>query len=373
MSPFLTTQPLTVSPDQLLLDPNNYRFHDVTGYKAVANKTRYPEPGVQDRALKLLQDTESFDLASLRESILANGFVPIEQIVVERFDDGSANPAVYLTVEGNRRVAAVKLLLKDHAAGAADIPPEVLASLTALPVVEIIGAPEDRESYQKTLMAIRHVAGIKAWGPYQQAKLVVEMYEGGAGDFGTVAQKIGISAREVGRRYRASKALQQMEDDDEFGEHASPKLYSFFHEAISQPKVRAWLEFSDETYMANNAEARRIFYEILSPREIDDTTLPPKLESGITEIRKLKDIVDKAGPLEILADPNKSFQDAVRAATDETVAEEAGVLEHSLSVALNAMRRPGIDAWSSPTERAKEIWSEIQRVIGSVNRLMGSN
>jgi transcriptional regulator GlxA family with amidase domain len=48
-------------------------------------------------------------------------------------------------------------------------------------------------------------------GTVQQAKLLVELYENEKHAFGEVAQRVGISAREVARRYRASKALQQMD------------------------------------------------------------------------------------------------------------------------------------------------------------------
>src|SRR5262249_43573504 len=157
-----------------------------------------------------------------------------------------------------------------------DIEPDKLDTLDRLPVLEVLGSPEEQSDFQQTLMAIRHIAGIREWGPYQQAKLIVELFENKDHSFSKVAQRVGISTREVARRYRASKALQQMEDDEEFGEHADPKLYSFFHEAVSQPKVRKWLGFSDESFQAENEEARREFYELLSPREVDGEKLPPK-------------------------------------------------------------------------------------------------
>jgi hypothetical protein len=199
-----TTQ-LAIAPTQLLLDPNNYRFHDLAGYKPVSQRSRYAEHGVQDRAMQLLQTTDAFELDALRDSILSNGFIPIEQIVVERFDD--SEPARYVVLEGNRRVAAIKSLLADHAAGAADVPHQVLRTLQELPIIEIKGTPEERGKYQKTLMAIRHVAGIREWGPYQQAKLVVELFEGELHAFGPVAQGCAgcLQDRE---RLRAAARLQ---------------------------------------------------------------------------------------------------------------------------------------------------------------------
>lgn len=334
----------TVEPDQLLLDPNNYRFHDLPGYKRVP-RSRFSEQGVQNRALQFLAETPSFDLNALRESIISNGFVPFEQIVVETYKSEKGQRTLYLVIEGNRRTAALKTLLSDHEGGALTLRKEVLASIEEISVIEVTGSDAERSKYQKTLMAIRHVAGIREWGPYQQARLVVEMYDNDEHAFGPVAQRIGISAREVARRYRASKALEQMEQDEEFGEYADPKLYSFFHEAVSQPKVREWLQFSDQTYRAENDENRRIFYELLSPREVDGERKEPKLQNANRQVRLLKDIVDKPVPLKILVDPEKTFEDAVKAAEVENPPDESGLLEHALGIALQALRQPSIDAW----------------------------
>ncbi|MHC1677088.1 hypothetical protein [Stenotrophomonas maltophilia] len=365
----MKTQPLNLKPSQLVLDPNNYRFYDLPTYKPVATRARYAESSVQDRALRLLQNTTSFELGPLKDSILTNGFVPIEQIVVELFSEGvpGETEALYLVIEGNRRISAIKTLLQEHAEGVIDIDSAILETFETISVTEILGTAAERKSYQQVLMAIRHVAGIREWGPYQQAKLVVELYEEGDSSFGSVAQRIGISSKEVARRYRASKALQQMEDDEEFGDYASPRLYTFFHEAVSQPKVREWLDFSDETYQARSEVARRTFYELLSPRLVDGRLVEPKLQSANSQVRQLKEIVDKALPLKILADPERSFEEAVSAAQDENVHVEEGLLEHCVARALNALREPPIDAWLSASPRAQELWTELSAFMGKVD------
>jgi hypothetical protein len=227
------TETRQLNPDQLLLDPNNYRFHDLYGYRPV-NPTRYAEQGVQDRALQFLRDTPTFDLRALRDSIISNGFVPFEQIVVEAYP-GNATPPKYVVIEGNRRAAALKVILSDVKGGALDLKSEVLSSITEISVIEIIGTEAERSKYQKTLMAIRHVAGIKEWGPYQQARLVVEMYENEEGAFGPVAQRIGISSREVGRRYRASKHLNKWNKMRSLVSTPNPAyIHSFTRPPLSQ-------------------------------------------------------------------------------------------------------------------------------------------
>ena len=179
---------LDLSPKQLILDPNNYRFHDLSGYKEVS-RSRYAEAGVQERALQFLRDTASFNLGALRESIISNGFVPFEQIVVESYQPAGV-PPLYVVVEGNRRVAAITMILRDHEGGALTLPEASLASLKTISVIEIVGTEAERSRYQKTLMAIRHVAGIQEWGPYQQARLVVEMYDNEEHAFGPVAHHV---------------------------------------------------------------------------------------------------------------------------------------------------------------------------------------
>ena len=359
---------IEVSSSQLFLDPNNYRFHDIRGYKEVKQKARYQEPGVQDRTLALLNDTTTFDLASLKDSIRTNGYIPVEQIVVVYYDATPDGVDRYLVIEGNRRAAAVKLLLRDSLAGAADLSPAILASLSTIPIVVLKGDEKDISSYQRTLMAIRHVAGIREWGPYQQAKLVVEMFEEG-GSLGSVAQKIGVSSREVARRYRASRALKQMEEDEEFGEFAEPRLYVFFHEAVSQPKVREWLGFNDQTYKAENEVARRIFFEILSPYEVDGEKRPPKLTSANQQVRQLKDIVVKTYAVGVLADPDKTFDEAVAAANADVVEKDEGLVERCLATAIASLSKPGL-AYVDANERAKELWTELLANIEKVKKII---
>ncbi|MBX3740105.1 MAG: hypothetical protein KF712_03870 [Akkermansiaceae bacterium] len=358
---------LDIPSERLLLDPNNYRFHDLATYRPVPNHARYPEGGVQERALALLQTTDSFDLESLKDSITSNTYVPLERVVVELFD-GEGEEARYLVVEGNRRVAAVKTLLAEQAAGSADIPEATLLSIATIPSIEITGTPEERHAYKQKLMAIRHVAGIKEWGPYQQAKLVVELYEQNQ-NFSLVAQEIGITSREVARRYRASKALQQMEEDEEMGEYASPKLYALFHEAMAQPLIREWLGFSDISFTAVNEENREAFYELLSPRSFEGETLPPKLSTA-RHVRAIRSIVNHPTALATLLEPERLLEDAIRESEVENTPDDQAAGERALSQALRALRLPGFDVWFDPTARARILFSELRTLVDRLNTVM---
>lgn len=365
----METEVTKIAPEQLLLDPNNYRFLDIAGYRKVGKRERYGEDGVQAKALDLLISNQGFDLESLRDSIASNGFVPLDQLVVEEFDEKDGTKR-YLVIEGNRRAAAAKTLLKDQKDGSVDLDEAVIESLKLLPVIIVSGEEKEKDNFHKTLMAIRHVSGIREWGAYQQAKLVVEMYEDEAESFSQVAKQIGISPQEVGRRYRASKALEQMEKDDEYGAHASPKLYSFFHEAVSSPKVRDWLDFTNESYTANNVENRTLFYQLLSPSEVDGEKKDPKLQNANRQIRQMKYIVENDAALSALSDPEKTFEEAVKIAEDDSSSDQSGLTEYALKQALRSLRKPGIDAWNEPTERTRELWDELKSVFEAIEKIL---
>ena len=187
----------------LLLDPNNFRYQDESEF-VTADERRFHEESVQDRAYRRLR-RES--LAELKKSILTNGFLPVERLVVRPYGDSGEK---YVVVEGNRRLAALRWIDEDHAAGV-EVPPQALSVLDSIPVI-VLPDGED-ESVYLSIMGIRHVSGIRQWGPYQRAKLVTELRDRYGLEPADVAERIGMSTQEVNRRYRAFKALGQMQLD----------------------------------------------------------------------------------------------------------------------------------------------------------------
>lgn len=364
----MTTEVITVKPEQLLLDPNNYRFHDLAEYRVTKNHQKFGETNVQEHTLDLLQSTPEFQLQTLKDSITNNGFIPIEQPVVEKYDEIDGRHR-YLVVEGNRRIAAIKILLDEHRLGNITLSKEVLDSIQEFQVVELTGSVSERTSFKQVLMAIRHVAGVRAWGAYQQAKLISELYQKGNRQFGAVAQAIGIRANEVARRYRAIKALEQMEKDDEYGDYASPQMYAAFHEAIASPVVKEWLGWSDDTFRAENSQNRTALYELLIPRTVDGESYPPKLKE-VRQVRLLKDIVDKPVATAILLDPEKSLEDAQRAAAIEKAEDIPGIVELSIGQAIRALNQLGVDAWFNLTDSEKVLWAKLTRVVDSIKSIV---
>lgn len=297
---------LDVALDKLLLDPNNYRFQADPRFQQV-RESRYAEESVQRRTAERIS---SEGLAELKASILHNGFLTFEKIIVRPW---SGSEEHFVVVEGNRRLAALRALIDEHESGT-DLRQDVLALQAGVPVIVV---ETDDESHYLALMGIRHVGGVRQWGSYQSSKLVAELRDRHELEFVDIGPRLGMSVRETTRRYRAFKALRQMEEDEEFGEYAERRMYPLFHEAVSQPRLREWLGWDDTAFEFRDEAHRREFYELLSPHaQEDDEVLPPKISTA-GEVRELKVVLDSEEAMSVLREAASSFADALGTAKAE--------------------------------------------------------
>lgn len=347
-------QNITLQIDRILLDPNNYRFHDIRAWRRV-QANRFHEQRVQETAFRLLKETPLFELSALKDSIRTNGFVQLEQIVVKPYE---AEEGYYIVVEGNRRIAAIKWLLEDQASGITELSHEEIDALTRLNVLLLDTTAAENNNATEVIMAIRHVSGIKEWGAYQQARLIVELLEQPDATFSSVAEKLGMSSREVARRYRASNALKQMETDDEFKELAEPSMYALFHEAVAQPTVREWLGWDNDQAKFTNTQNLHDFYNLIC--EVDG--MPAKIR-GYDDVRtKLKQIIPYPRALSVLRDSSKTLDDALQVAIEDA-GLNAGSANFELAIksAIRAIEE-------LPTARLRNLSAESHETIVDLQR-----
>jgi hypothetical protein len=305
--------PKTVRLDQLLLDPNNYRFFDMEKYAKVSSK-RVHEDTVQDKAEELIKLDGKEELRALKESIQVNGYVPIETIVVFPY---KYKNDTYVVIEGNRRVAAMRWIQKDQEGGS-QVSKELVDSFARLPIVILSEDADTANALRHVLMGLRHVSGIKQWGGYQRAKLVVELVDDFHLSLTDAAKQIGMSPHEASRRYRALKALEQMQTDDKFGTSADSKMYRLFHEAISVVKIKEWLKWDDDQYRFTDQDNLENFYRLLVPympeeEEEAGRARDPKIRTYL-DVRDLREILGNIEAEECLFDPDRSFSDALAVA-----------------------------------------------------------
>lgn len=250
---------------------------------------------------------DAFDVSELKDTIKTLGFLPMDRMVVRRWKGNpNSNEEKYVVIEGNRRLTALRWLIGLHEVGKESFSPEQLKNFTNLEclLLDDVAAPA---TASLILPGLRHVSGIKEWGPYQKAKAVYALRKSGLSSQ-DAAQSLGLSTRAANSSYKCFLALEQMKNDEEFGEHAVPRMYSYFEEVFKRPNVRSWLNWIDDAEGFTDEDHLKEFYSWIIPSE--DDTRSPKLPEA-KSVRDLSGILSDDGAMNILRGANGDLSRAL--------------------------------------------------------------
>lgn len=211
---------------QLFLDDQNPRL---SSYEA---RTQYAILDVLAREMSL---------GELALSIAANGFYETERLlVVPREED------TYTVVEGNRRLAAVQLLLdekKRQKTKTTDFPrisPQLRQDLKTLPVSVF----QDRKQLWPYL-GFRHVNGPKDWDSFAKAQYIADVHEKYGIRIEEITERIGDQFSTAARMYLGYRLVRQAQDAGVFSpeDRYQEKRFSFSHlyTAADYPVFRSFL------------------------------------------------------------------------------------------------------------------------------------
>ncbi|MGX5203210.1 ParB/Srx family N-terminal domain-containing protein [Aliikangiella sp. IMCC44632] len=260
----IKTQEITVSLAQLMLDPSNYRL----------NKGEESKNFVGDDIVAMQDEVQSKmiseNIADLESSILKNGFLEVDKIVVKELKDISNFSELkrYVVIEGNRRTAAFKSLiqefyLSDKERFSDDFPGTLVQKYNNINVILVTGSEEEIKDYSQRLMGIRHVSGPRQWGGYQSAKLIHDMSAQGYKQISTL---LGMRPSEAQRRHEAYLAIEQMKKDPLYSDRATPKLFTLFAEIVASNKKfkEEWLGWNpDKKVFEHKKNLHRVYDAIL--------------------------------------------------------------------------------------------------------------
>lgn len=185
---------------------------------------------------------KTMDVRELVMSISASGFLTHEPLMVAKHNAKSK----YVVIEGNRRLAAVKLLL-DHelaeSVGASVQPlgPEEASRLAKLPVVI-----DTRRGAWRHL-GFKHINGPARWSSYAKSKYVATVHNEYGVSLDDIARQIGDTHRTVQRLYRGLMVIEQARDtgvyniDDRWPGHFS---FSHLYTGLESPRIRDFIGLS---------------------------------------------------------------------------------------------------------------------------------
>jgi len=366
LSKYLTR--LQVKLENILLDPNNPRFAELGDAIDPIPETRFMEPKIQRDAFDKMK-SEKFEVSELRDTIKTIGFLPMDKIVVREWKHNpSDSPKKYVVVEGNRRITALKWLIELHDSAKETFTEEQLINFQNLEVLLL-----DQENAPNTaiwiLPGLRHVSGIKEWGPYQKARAVFILRESGSSPQ-EAAQSLGLSTRTANQLWRSYLALEHMKEDEEFGEYAEPKLYSFFEEIFKKPDIREWLEWNDtERKFTNSAKLREMYTWIVGESDDDGNLKEPKLPEA-KSIRELSPILSDESALTVFRSQNGTLLRA-RARYDAdhpedwlpTIANADSILTNLSAESIKLLNAEEIEALIKLKLRIETVLSYREKLI----------
>jgi hypothetical protein len=216
--------------------------------------------------VKVLWNSMAVD--EIVDSIAANGFFREEPLIAVPRAPNKTDPKKdkFVVVEGNRRLAAVRLLLSAElqgAVGAKEIPTidqKLRHELEELPV----GVYSQRE-HVWAYLGFRHINGPKPWDALGKAQFVARVHEEQGLDLGDIAKQIGDRNVTVKRLYRGFTLLRQAEKQAGFSrEDANAYRFFFSHlyTAADQVEFQNFLGIDAEGSLQKDPVPKRKLREL---------------------------------------------------------------------------------------------------------------
>jgi DNA-binding CsgD family transcriptional regulator len=270
--------------DYLILDYNNPRF------EIDLDKKRDTEID----AIRTLCNIS--DVKELIDSISDNGYLPIEPMIVYK----GPSQSKYTVLEGNRRLAAIKILRTEEIARELNIsvPKLDARKLHTTENIKVfrVKDPLDARAY----IGFKHINGPQRWDAYAKAKFATKWYK----DFCKQGKTIEDVARQLGdnndtvRSYVGSVlVLEQAEKNDIYNinEKTNKGKFAFSHlyTALDRPEYRKFLGLKqgwntdpseNPIHKKDLAKLREVLVYIFGSKQNDK---PALIKSQNPDIKKL--------------------------------------------------------------------------------------
>lgn len=203
-----------------------------------------------------------FDLRELAESMSQNGYFDEEPLIVipkdipEKFKKKSYDElnkdedylkfinnetTKFIVVEGNRRLATIKLLLSQTRRDSLKIkewPSISQTTVEDLKKVPSIVYPTREEVVP--YLGVRHITGIKKWEPYAKARYIASMVNKGF-TIDNIQKIIGDVGQATLRSYVCYKLIDIMEEEEAGSGEKAKSYFSYLLLSIGQGSIKEFL------------------------------------------------------------------------------------------------------------------------------------
>lgn len=250
---------IEVELKDLYLDPNNYRFIDLSNYVEVP-KAQIVDERIQKRTKNFLLGAKNQHVSDLIKSFKANGYLEVDQIQVEKIGESQ-----FRVLEGNRRIATLihlKELYDDgHDIGLLD--PDLFSK------VPVTLVNQQREGEHEMVMALKHISGNKKWPTLNQAQLLKDLIDKFGWTERQVTESVGITLHKLRRDLRTI-ALIELYKQSDYGDQFETNMYTIFREVVSSTDLKHWLEWDDINKKPLSLKNTERLFSWLSATEVEE-------------------------------------------------------------------------------------------------------
>ena len=358
--------------NKLFLDPINYRLRSNPLYKDIPDLTddKIVGKALQQRTFNLIAGKNKSEIKDLIESFKTNGYLKVDNVLVRKLED-SEN---YVVVEGNRRIAALKVLEESYNEGfeIGNLNAEIFNIDEGL---EVVVYNYDKIEEYLILMGLRHVSGNKKWDRYNQAKLIAELNLTGH-DVQDIANKLGITNRRAVQdqlnAYFAIQAFINSDSDLISSNSYNPHdRFMLFVEVLLKRRVREWLNWDDVKKEFQNKENLNRFYSWITPSYkvsddedagLNEGELLDPIIVNHKEIRLLDEIINDEDSLSRLED-TRSITEAVEQNNGYTKRKFSQELKNAESILKNIKFGPTLEIDSSDIKTLENIKLIVDKIL----------
>lgn len=311
----------------------------------------------------------------LMYSIVSNGFWEYEPLILMREGDK------YIAVEGNRRLAAVKLIhgidkpkgvrVPEHILSKID--PNLIEKTKELPAILI---DDRKESWH--YLGFKHVNGPAKWGSFAKAKYIAQVHNDFDVPIDEIAYQIGDTHKTSLKLFQALMVLEQAKSVGVYNyeeDFTTPRLYfSHLHTGLQRKGIKEFLSIKDaeaeekSPIPKKNEEDLGLLLKWLFGFKLDG--VPPIISSQNPDLKHLDQILQNKEATIAL-----KRGETLAAAYEESRPSEALFEENLLAAKKNLMNARAyvttgykgeesiLQAADSVAQLAYDLYEEMDRVF----------
>ena len=234
---------------------------------------------------------ETMDVRELVMSIVASGYFPHEPLIVAR------ELGKNVVIEGNRRLAAVKVLLDSEIASELSVELPCISEEARLKLQELPTIESTREDVWRYL-GFKHVNGPAKWSSYAKSRYIAEVHRTFEVSLEDIASQIGDTHKTVQRLYRGLMVIEEAEElrvfsrNDRWRNHFS---FSHLYTGLDYDGISNFIGLLPETEEGRNpvphdrkGELRELCLWLYGSKKLDT---PPVIEKQNPHLRQLSAVI----------------------------------------------------------------------------------